>query len=234
MIGLLMLLLLQSHDAQAAAAAYEDGRVEEARLIYHKLLEAPAADAGALHHNLGHCALQLGRPAEAWFHYLQAEPHLPQDPGLNSARGAAERRLGMAPALTPAPHARLVQRWDTLTPRAALLWISLLCTTGGIGLLLLRGRGWLWLPAALLLMGLAGAGRMVHRAWLAPLHGIVLDGAAPLREEPHAGLPARTSLPPGARVVILARSDRWLKLQQGKTVGWTEADRVGQLDAATR
>lgn len=234
MIGLLLLFLAQSAYAEAAAAAYQDGRVEEARLIYHKMLEQPAADTGALHHNLGHCALQLGHPAEALYHYLEAAAHLPQNAGLLQARALAERRLGISPITAVAPHTQLVQSFDSWNPNAALLTIGILCTVGGIGLLLLRGRGWLWLPAVLLISGLAGAMRLAQAAWIAAPQGIVLDAAAPLRENPHPGLPALTSLPPGTRVEILARSDRWLQVRQERTVGWTEAGRVGQLNADTR
>jgi tetratricopeptide (TPR) repeat protein len=234
MISLLLLCCAQSADAQAAAAAYQAGHVEEARLIYHKMLEQPSADAGALHHNLGHCALQQGRPAEAFYHYLKAEALLAPNTGLLQARALAERRLGIAPAAALAPHTRLVKNFDSWNPTSALLTVGILCTAGGIGLLLLRGRGWLWLPAVLLIIGLTGAGRLAQRAWIAAPEGIVLDGGAPLREDPHAGIPARTSLPPGTRVEILARSDRWLQLRHESAVGWTESVRVGQLSAETR
>lgn len=234
MIGLLLALWLQSGDAQAAAAAYQDGRVEEARLHYLRLLDLPAADAGALHHNLGHCALELGRPAEAIYHYLQAGAHGSFAADLPTARAEAERRLGLLPPPAPAPHQQLLAQFDAWSPGQALAVLALSLTIGGIGLLLLRGRGWLWLPALLLLLSLAGAGRLAHRAWLAAPEGIVLDEAAPLREEPHAGLPARLSLPPGARVRILARSDRWLQVEHLRGTGWTAASAIGLLDGPTR
>ncbi len=234
MIGLLLALWLQSGDAQAAASAYQEGRVEEARQNYLGLLALPEADAGALHHNLGHCALELGRPAEALHHYLQAGIHGSSAADLGTARAEAERRLGLMPPPALAPHQQLLARFDAWSPGPALTVLALSLTIGGIGLLLLRGRGWLWLPALLLLLGLAGAGRLAHRAWLAAPQGIVLDGAAPLREEPHDGLPARLSLPPGARVRILARSDRWLRVEHSRGTGWTAASAIGLLDASTR
>lgn len=234
MIGLLLTLLAQSGGAPEAATAFEEGRLADARLIYEHLLAQPGADAGALHANLGHCALRAGRPAEALYHYLQAAPFLPLDPELDRARQLAERRLGLGTAAAPAPHQRFLAAFDAWPPLAALAIVSLTLTIGGAGLLLWRGRGWLWLPALLLLLGLAGAGRMAHRAWLAPPAGIVLDGSAPLREQPHAGLPARISLPPGARVRILARSDRWLQVAHARGSGWAAADAIGLLDPGTR
>jgi len=233
MIGLLLALILQSGGAPAAAAAYQNGRVEEARLIYRELLAAPDADAAALHHNLGHCALRLGRPAEAWYHYLQAGGPAAASADLEAARALAARRLGLTPAPAPAPHQRMLAAFDGSAPAQALAGIGLALTIGGIGILLLRGRGWLWLPALLLLLGLAGAGRLAHRAWLAAPEGIVLDESAPLRDEPHAALAARVSLPPGARVRILARSDRWLRVEHERGSGWAAAGAIGLLEPGT-
>jgi tetratricopeptide (TPR) repeat protein len=220
----MLLAVSAGGDLAEAERAYRAGQFRAAHAAFTAALSEPGVPRGPLLYDLGNCAYRLGSYAEATFHYRRAQLLLPRDPELAFNLALASRHLGIDPPSRPI--------LSFLTGRELLSLVTALQTAGLLGFLLLRRRRFARRCAALLVvLGLAGAVRLVQAHWFpgAP-EGVVLTEELGLRSEPRDGLPVAHRLKAGDLVVVVERSDHWLKVTHGTFGGWTERAGVGVVE----
>lgn len=228
--GLALAWMLQTapadDPAQRAAAAYQDGRFEQAFAGFAALLARQDADRGALAFNMGACALRLGRDAEAIWYFHRALHASPGDRAARQQLRRAQLRLGVDPGADTRWRG-IADRVDRLSPPAAALLIAIGQGLGLVGLVRLQRPGARGAALLVLVAALGVAGR-VARVHLFPQRlAVVLRDGVWLRSAPHADVPGVRELRPGEAVRVLARSDHWMHISMA---GGAERGYVASAD----
>ncbi|MEW6741544.1 MAG: tetratricopeptide repeat protein [Planctomycetota bacterium] len=242
MIALLFGLLLGAGDTSVvgpgvvdltrAERAYRAGKYSEAITTFLEALGEPGVSEGRLLYNLGNCAYRLRRHAEAVYYYRRAELRLRRDPEVEFNRRLAEEQLGVVERYGESFGAAVVGLVDSFTPGELLMLVGGLETASLVGLVLLRRRRAARnVMVLIVLIALAGAGRLLHDRWFGrPLSGIVLASEVELRSEPHSGMPVTLELEAGELVCVEEMSDRWVRVGHSRGGGWTERAGVGVVE----
>jgi len=223
-------------EANRAGNAYRAGRFEEALVRYVDLLAEPGESEGELLYNMGNCAYRLERYAEAVLYYRRALVRLPRDGEAVFNLRMAERQLNTDSEAVEPFISALQALAGSFTLGEFLLLIGALQGLGLVGLVLLRRRyaahsGTTALMVVLVLVGLAGAVRLVHGKWFpGPPYGVVLAEEITLRSEPHSAMPTTYELEAGTVLRVLEMSDRWMYVSHPEGSGWTERAGVGIVD----
>ncbi len=216
--------------AQRAAAAYEQGRYDEAAQLYVRL-SASGGDGAEARYDMGNCYLKGGDLGRAILEYRRALKFSPRFV-------AAEKNLAVARKLLPARVAPWQPSpWEAFiagVPQRALQWLMLgfaLLGNAALAFLLLssdRGRR---LAAGTLVAAftcaLFSGGALAYAVTVLPSHrpAVVIRGA-PVFPSPEASGAPFTTLPPGSEVILAARAgDRALVLW-GEGRGWTDVAAV--------
>jgi tetratricopeptide (TPR) repeat protein len=218
-------------DLTEAERAYLEGRYGDAHALFEAARREAVSPSGALLYNLGNCAYRLGRPAEAVLQYRRARLRLPRDPAVTFNLRLAEGQLGLYDPEGESFGAAVAELAASFTPRELLVAVGVLETLGLVGVVLLRRKRWLRnLSGLVLLLGLAGAARLVVTQWIpgAP-EGVVLDATAPVHAAPDPGSEVTADLEPGESVRALERSDGWIRIRHSEGAGWTVVGAVGIL-----
>ena len=232
MITLFMGLLFTFTSLDTAEEAYAAGRYREAFEQFEAALSEPGAPQGTIFYNLGNCAYRMERYAEAALYFHRALLRLPRDERAAFNLHLTEQQLGFWAPAEESFGAATLAMVDGLSPGVLLALASVLQCAGLLGWVLVRRRpGLRNCMIVLVLISLAGAGRLVQTQWFpGPPMGVVLAREVALRPEPHTSLDITRKLKAGETVQVEESSDRWIRITHEKGSGWTERAGVGVVD----
>jgi len=221
---LLVLCLALGDDILVSAdRAYRDGRFPEAHELWLAALDDPELARGPLLFNLGGCAYRMGQVPDAILWWHRARLRSPRDPEIGFNLRRAEQELGLPAA------ARAWHEW--LTAHELLVLTLVLQSAGLIGLVLWQRRLARVVFAGLVLATLPAVSTLLASDPAARSRAaVLLTSRAALRAEPHAELPGQAGIAPGTLMRILARSDRWVRVECAVGDGWIERSAVGLIE----
>ena len=212
-----------------AERAYLAGRHAEALGLFQSELRFPPARASekALFSTTPATHSSGSAAPRALHAYRRAQLRLPRDEQVSFNIGLTEHRLGIeasAPDAISAAFAPLT-RGEILAIGAALVAAAV------AGWIFLRGRTVRLACVLLAVSGLAIAGRGAGIWWLAgPARAVVIGSEIAVRAEPHAEGAVVARLRAAEDVRVDESSDRWARVTQGGTTGWTERSGIGVVD----
>ena len=220
---------LANAGALRAERAYLAGRHAEALGLFESEIASAGSREreGALLYDSGNALFRLGRPAEALVAYRRAKLRMPRDEQLSFNIGLTEHRLGIEAPASDAISAAFAAftRGEVIAIGAALVAAAV------AGWIFLRRRIVRIACVLLAVAGLAIAGRGAGIPWLAgPTRAVVIGNEIAVRAEPHAEGALVARLRAGEDVRVDESSDRWARVTQGGTTGWTERAGVGIVD----
>ncbi len=216
--------------AQRAAAAYEQGRYDEAAQLYVRLA-ASGGDGAETRYDLGNCYLKGGDLGRAILEYRRALK-------LSPRFVAAEKNLAVARKLLPARVAPWQPSpWEAFiagVPQRVFQWLMLgfaLMGNAALAFLLLssdRGRR---LAAGILVAtftcALLSGGALAYAVTVLPSHQpAVVVRSAPVFPSPEASGVPLVTLPLGSEVILAARAGDRALVMWGEGRGWTDAAAV--------
>lgn len=219
---------------EAANAAYEEGRYEEAVAAYRRLLDDGHA-SGALYHNLGNAYMRREKLGQAIRFYEKARRLRPNDPQIAHSLEQARRRAGVYPDRFPPNGVRAqVRAW----PSQGLFIGGLLLLGGGLFLAVAWARPgqpgpWrhpaVWGPivgGSLLVVGaLSGSALQAQDR-----HAVVIAGQASLHDTPGGEATADTALAEGTLLEIRESRNGWVAVRTADgTFGWVRTQAVGEI-----
>lgn len=212
-----LLLLAPQGDLERAERAYRLGQFDAALQAYSAALAGERDHRGAVLHNMGNCAMRLGRSAEAAWHYRRALLWLADGAAAAHNLALAEGpRAGAVPPQRPGP--------------GPWLGAAVALQAVGLGLVLAaRSRGRRLVGVVATGLGLAAGAATAVRQWAAPLDAVVLRDAT-LRAAPAADAAATGPLPAGELVVVLERQADWLRVEAAGGDGWVAAPALGVVE----
>lgn len=233
MIAFLLLIMTMSTDPFIAAErAYEADRFNEAKSLYMEALSDMEMPSGPLLYNLGNCAFRSGQYAEAILHYSRARLRMPRDEALEYNLFLTQEHLGLTTPNKTSLGRLLASAVDSFTHREILFAMGALQLIGLAGLIFHnRTRRFIVLVILCILISWAGAAHLVHHQWIdKKIHGIVLNSAVTLRDEPHPDLEDMIRVKAGQQVHVEELSDQWIRVEHEGFLGWTERADIGIID----
>jgi hypothetical protein len=208
-----------------AERAFREGRFADAERLYLSTLELGAkGDVGALCFNLGRCAEETGRHAEAYWRYRCAERRLPDEDAVRARLERVAEKLGVAAPERASPATGPSETW--------MLGGATVLLAAGIRLAF-RARGGLAraAAAALVVAGFAAAVPVWRRAEAARTPAaVVLGGEALGLAAPRDGAALLFRLSPGEELTVLETSDRWSRVRHLRGTAWVRRDALGFID----
>lgn len=213
----------------AGAIAYERRDFAAARAALESASPAPEEFAAA-QINLGHCALEAGRPWDAYVHYLRAQRRRPSDPEVAGWVEDARRQLGLR-EFRPEGTVERIAALGRRLPARTLLAAAGALGAAGCALALRRRRLLSPVPVAAILLAAALAALPWLRGLVPPGSEILaLEEGVPLHGEPSRRSPVAGRLYRGERIPAAAASDRWVEVRAGGRVLYVEISRVALLE----
>jgi tetratricopeptide (TPR) repeat protein len=210
----------------AAAAAYDDGRVAEARALYEQLHQ-PDRVYPVLLYNLGNCAYREGKYGEALSYYERARRLAPRDSDIVENLNFVRSQLRLPSVRNGDSPLAALRAWrDWLRPDewlaiAGLAWLGFWSV---LAISRWRRQG-LHLAAALPLLV---AGVLAVAAWAAQLQSTYQPGQAvvtapitelyalPHKTERKAGPPLKA----GDYVTVIEQRSEWSRVRIDEAEGW--------------
>jgi tetratricopeptide (TPR) repeat protein len=213
----------QGPESLAAERAYRSGDHAAAMRLYEQSLAAEPARRGAISFNLGNCAFQLGRHAEASLWYERAKAALADPQPARRNQALAEEALGLPADGELSDGGGAMGSW--------LLLATLLQTAGGLMVVLGRSGELRASGAAIAALGLGAAGRCLHMQFGPERQTAVLQQPATLRSCPAEDCAEVAQWAAGVRARLSAQHDGWLLLERDEAVGWVRRDAAGTAGA---
>lgn len=210
-----------------AARAYDENRLPEAIAGWNALLNEGQALPEVLF-NLGNACYRNGNVGQAILAYRRAQRLAPRDPDIRANLGFAAQTAGI---VQPARHPLTTLLLDFTAAEwlgfgVACFWLVFLALAAGIAWP--RSR-FAVRPAAAglaLLLALAVAGLVAHRALRLSPEGVVLAGGQKVLSSPLETATALLAIPEGAIVRELERRGNWIEVRYDATRGWLPAGAV--------
>ena len=208
MIGWLLAMVLQGPDPLATAEReLAAGNLEAAVSAFTSALADPGIPPGPVLANLGRCAMQLNRPAEAIWYLRRAQLRLPDDATIAADLQLAEAACGFDGQDRPQPG--VLDRIGS----SELLWTGAALQAAGLLLLILGAGRTRKFGVALTAAGVLTHGLVATRLWFpsAPL-AVVLAPRTELLQEPRLGAGIVIPLHAGDLVTVVGTNDTFAEV----------------------
>jgi hypothetical protein len=203
------------------AAAFDEGRLDEAIAAWEAPADQGWALSGVAHYDIGIAWYRKGDMPRAVARFRGAARLRPRDPYVHHNLALARAGLVSAPEPVGGDAWRRV-----VTPGELGLLGILLAGLGSLGMVLRRTRA---ASAAVWATGIGVGGIAVAGAWEAALHpvAVVVDAEAVLRDAASVEGGERFRLPPGAEVRVERSLDEFLLVEDARERrGWVARNAV--------
>jgi tetratricopeptide (TPR) repeat protein len=231
-ISMLLPIVVGAATMSDATAAFDAGRVDEARQIYGTLLEQEHDNASLLY-NLGNCAYLKGDMGQAIAYYERARRLAPRDSdiveNLNFVRGQLSRSA-VGNAETPVE--LIITLRDKLRPDewlllAAVAWLATWLIAGVLRLRKTRIHPSLGILLLVCAAALASA-YFQQRDTYGAGQAVVIEDEAQLYDLPNnLDAPAKQTLKEGDYVSIAERRTDWSRVRIDDAEGWMPNSTLG-------
>lgn len=210
----------------AARAAYDRGRLEEALETYRALSDEDRSNA-ALLYNQANCLYRLGQPGPALALYERARRLAPRDSDIAENLRFVRRQLGL-PDRSRAhdPFQLLAAMRDTLRPDEWMVFAACALLAWGLvagGLQFRRGAP-RWLHGAVvavLALSILSVFTQYRGPYRSDVHAVVVAPSPELLRLPDADSEAlEIKLREGQRVRIVEARTDWMRIAVGENEGW--------------
>lgn len=216
----------------AARAAYDRGRIDEALALYQRVSEG-APHNPALLYNRANCHYRLGREGKAVALYERARRLAPRDSDIAENLRFVRRQLGLPDRSRAAnPFELLARLRDGLRPDEWLIatgWTLFLWGLAG-GWLQFRGGAPRWLHGvalAVVLICVTAVAAQFRGPYRRGVHAVVVSESPLLLRLPDDSADALdVRIPEGREVRVVEERTDWMRIRIGHDEGWMHRNRV--------
>ncbi len=230
---LIFLLLLGTHSAFAKGAmsseilAYQQGRYDEARLVYQTYLEQHPYSSEALY-NLGNIYFKQGEWGEALTYYCRARRLAPRDGDIAFNTQLVESQLKERVSLSPfsVAFAEKLTRWVSVDESAILFFLPAMLFLFFVGIMVFKKKSasefkgrFVFFGGAAFVLGLLFFLKCLGDVW--PNYAIIIDRKTEIKSGPSGQLATQGYVYEGAKLRVIKMEGHWANVEvQNGVQGW--------------
>lgn len=222
-----------------ANAAYEEGRYEDARALYERLI-ADGWASGELYYNLGNACFRAHQLGCAILNYERARRRLPRDPDVGANLDLAREKAGVAPPPDPLwprllfPTAAVLDLREATVAALGAWWAAWAAVAVGVVLSGARRAARVTALAAAVCWAVLASGAAYRSLFIeAPAAVVVASGRTAVRFEPRTAGREHFRVREGEFLWLEERRNGWWKIRRADGQrGWIPAAAVEPIDPA--